>query len=658
MLVFSKKDLELNKARTKEWVITNGLGSYASSTIINLNTRRYHGLLVASLNFPVKRILTLAKLEENLIINDKVYSLGVNQYPGTIHPEGYKYLKSFVFNIFPSFNYNIKDVEITKSIVLPHNHNVIIVRYLINTKREFTFKIRPFVNFRNFHSLNYEAKNKFKQTANESSTVIIPVNENAAIILGSDSGKYKQNEFWVYNIEYQEERERGYDFREHHFSPGEFTFNVKKGTSSINIVCTANNKEDAYIDFENFYSKKAEDYKQIFENELLRVNTMVSKFYENKKIEKEILINNLIQAADSFIVKRENLRSIMSGYHWFSDYGRDALISLPGLCLVNGKIQDAKEILLFYKKYIKNGLIPKLINENNIAEYNSVDTSLWFIYSVYKFYQYTKNLDFIKDNLWKEMKSIIYYYKNGTEYHIKADKDGLIEFRSSLSLTWMDTKYNLREGKCVEVNALWYNCLKIMEFFAYKFEENNLDYVILAKKVKKSFNKFWLGKYLADNINGENKDISVRPNQIFVLSLPFRLLTREKELLVLKKVTDELLTPFGLRSLSKNDSKYIGKYYGSAIERDRSYHNGTIWGWLLGPYLSSYLRLHNYSSLAKKEAKEKILKYISISMKEYGIGTINEIYDGDFPYTARGCISQAWSVAEILRSYVEDVSKS
>ena len=659
MIIVPKKEITLET--NKEWILTNGLGGYSSSTIINLNTRKYHGLLIASFDYPIRRNLVLSKVEETVIFNKEAYNLGVNQYPGKINPEGYKYLDSFVFNNFPTFNYKIKNLEISKSILMLKNSNSVLIRYYINSREPFMLKVRPFVNLRDIHKTDTETKDKFRQKENKTS-IIIETNDirdaNISIIMGCDKGMYKKEEFWIYNNEYREEKERGYDFRENHFSPGEFLFKGKKGISFFNILCVADKKEKAYSDFERFYSSDNNCYKKLFESENSRINYLTKQVYGFNNIGNDWLLYNLIQSADNFIVNKNNLKSVIAGYPWFSEYYRDALISLPGLCLVTGRIDDAKQILLNIKNLIKNGLVPLQTTEYGNVEYNSIDTSLWFIYAIYKFHEYTNNIYFIKENLWGEMKTIINAYKLGTEFRIKMDGDGLLKGDYRTSLTWMDTQYTIRKGKNVEVNALWYNCLKIMEYFANQMHEDGLNYYTLSKKVKKSFIKeFWLGNYLADTVDGYIKDVSVRPNQIFALSLPFRILDTKKELIVLKKVTEELFTPFGLRSLSPKDYKYIGKYSGSQFERDKAYHNGTVWGWLIGSYVSAYLRLHNYSSLSKNEIKEKLLRQVVLSFNEYGIETIPEIYDGDYPYSPRGCISQAWSVAEILRAYVEDVMK-
>lgn len=661
MLIFTKEDLKLEKGRDKEWIITNGLGSYSSSTILNLNTRKYHGLLVAALKKPLDRNLLLSKFEEEVIIGKKVHSLSINKYPNTYYPQGSQYLEGFVFNNYPVFNYKIEGIDIIKSIVMVHDSNAVIISYKIMTDKPFRFTVKPLVNSRNFHSLTKEPQWLFNQSATQRTTVIRPNYEQApVIILGCDRGIYKQRGIWYYNMEYEKELIRGYDYQEDHFCPGEFIIDIKKGNTTVNFLAVGDNVDEAYSTFDNLYSSDEKEYKKFFEYEINRVKSLKTLCYNFNNIKEDNFLPYLIQAADSFLVKNPNIntKAVIAGYHWFDNYGRDAMISIPGLFLVTGRVNEAKEILLEYAKHSRKGLIPNRVTENGEIEYNTVDASLWFIHAVYKFYKYTNNLEFIRLNLWSKIKEIIINYKLGTDFGIIMQSDGLISTDSNISLTWMDTKYTLRKGKCVEINALWYNALKITELFAKRFNEDFDEYLVISNMVKKSFNeKFWNSEQncLYDII--ENKDSSIRPNQIFVVSLPFKILDKKREFLVVKKVTEELLTPYGLRTLSNKDRNYIGVYYGNQEERDQAYHNGTVWPWLLGPYLTAYLKIHNYSAKGKEEAKEKVVKTIMHSIKDYGIGTINEIYDGDYPYVPRGCISQAWSVAELTRAYIEEILK-
>jgi len=659
MLIFSKKEVELGSAKSKEYLLANGLGGYSSSTIIGMNTRKYHGLLVSSMDNTPERYIFLSKFEEELLVDNKSFSLSTNEYPNAIHPSGYKFMESFVYNIFPTFNFKVDNIEVSKSIVVPHMHNAIIVSYKINSDRACKLKIRPFVNSRKIHSLTKDTSVNFSQSVNKNNVVIKPSNIQAAIILGSDKASYFEDSNWYFKMEYEQEFQRGYDFRENIFCPGYFIFDIRKGLNKVNFLCVADSEKEAYNNFDKLYSIDSKDYESYFVSEVNRIRSLIKQTYNFNGIKENYLLPYLIQASDSFIIKKNNQANIISGYPWFSEYGRDALISLPGLCLCTSRSEDAKEILVNYAKNCKNGLIPSLIKEDGIIEYNSVDSSLWFIYSVFKFYQYTKNLYFIKENFWSVIKEIITNYFRGTE-GVKADSDFLISVSSNSPMTWMDTRNTLRNGKAVEVNALWFNALKIFDFFCMQFNETTSKYYNVSEIVRAYFNEeFWNHgeKCLYDVVTNGVPDISIRPNQLLAVALPFSLLNKKKELMVLKKVTEELLTPYGLRSLSYKDQRFISRYEGGESFRDKAYHNGTVWPYLLGFYITSYMKVHNHSLRAQQEMHEKILKLQIYNLKNAGIGTNSEIFDGEYPFAPKGCISQAWSVAEIIRAYLEDVLK-
>jgi predicted glycogen debranching enzyme len=353
----------------------------------------------------------------------------------------------------------------------------------------------------------------------------------------------------------------------------------------------------------------------------------------------------LIIAADYHVITRfDNKKSIIAGYHWFGEWGRDSMISLPGLCLVTGKIFQAKDILKTYASFCKNGLIPNTMSTGSEkSSYNSVDTSLLFIDSVYQLYKQTKDLKFIKE-IWPTMKTIVESYEKGTDFRIKMDEDGLISHGPGL--TWMDVCINEkyvtpREGKAVEIQALWYNALKIMGFFSEKLEEDKKKYHDLSNQVKKSFNeKFWNGYYLDDCLG----DKTLRPNQLFAIGLDFSILEKSKWKQVLSIIAKDLLTDLGIRTLPKSDLRYHSNYSGNMVERDSAYHQGTIWPWLWGIFMKSWIKTNGQDDKIKKKLKSFIEKEI----RSFGLGTLSEIVDADKPFESKGCISQAWSIGEIL----------
>lgn len=667
MITFTKDELNYEQGKNKEWIVANGLGGYASSTLLNSNTRKYHGLLISSLNPPVERYLQLAKVEEEVLLNKKKYALSTNRYPGTIHPRGFEHLESVVYDVFPTFVYNINGNIIKKSVTMPHGYNATIITYKCITKEPFTLHVRPLVNARPLHDVAHAAQMSFKQFANEKTTTIKSQTPNAPLlVLGTDKGTFQSDAFFVYNMEYEQELERGYAFREDHWSPGSFRFAVKEGVSRYNILAAGGREHDVYNVFDTFYQNHYEPLEHVFDYEKQRINRLIANTCAFHGIKKDALLQSLITAADTFVVKRQaaNAPTLIAGYPWFTDWSRDALVSFPGIFLVTGRFDDAREFLTLTAQSLRHGLLPNFYSEQNKPMYNSVDAPLWFILAVYHFANYTGDMRFIHHNLWPAMRDIIRSYTHGTDFRIFVDTDGLVSAGTKGSnLTWMDAQTGTtpiieRYGKAVEVNALWFNALKIMEHYARQFNEDHKIYNALASACQGSFNTtFWNAnaECLYDVVRPGFTDASIRPNQIFAVALPFTLLLSERASLVVKKVKDELLTPYGLRSLTKTDAHFQRYYKGNQNQRDCAYHNGTVWGYLLGPFITAYLKVHMHDPAAKHECEEKIVRYVTDSLRDYGVGTLGEIYDGTFPFDPRGCISQAWSVAEMLRAYVEDI---
>ena len=625
----------LDKSRKLEWILTNGLGGYASSTIIGMNTRKYHGLLVTSNKSPLDRKVILSKLEEEVILKDKTFQLSTNKYPGVVYPEGYKNQIKFELNPFPQFTFNAKDVKVKKTIFMTFGKNVVVIKYEFeNVKEPFVFRIYPLINYRSIYSLTKSSINFKIAKENKSVKITFPDN-NFLILKGCEfnESKLTENEKWYRNFFYEVDANRGEDCTENNYNPGYFEFRVYNDTKNLFLVIGYSVSE-----------KELGDPKKIINQEVGRKRYLLTKFFNNKKIPKEDWIKWLVLAADSHVITRfDNKKSIIAGYHWFGEWGRDSMISIPGLCLANDKIPLAKCILKTYSDFFNNGLISNVLpTGSGKISYNSVDTSLLFINQVYQVYKKTKDLKFVKE-VWPVMKKIIESYMNGIS-GIKMDEDGLISHGPGL--TWMDVCLNgkyvtPREGKTVEVQALWYNALKIMEFFAKKLKQDSKKYQNIAKRVKKNFNeKFWNGSYLKDCLD----DKSLRPNQIFAVSLDFSMLDSNKKKKVLSIIKKELLTKRGIRTLSRNDSRYHGKYLGNWNERDSAYHQGTIWPWLLGMFIRSWVKVNK-----DKKIIDKLIKpFVKEEMVRLGLGTISEIMDGDKPFESRGCISQAWSVGEIL----------
>ncbi len=678
---------DISKAVEKEWLETNGIGGYASSTVIGVNTRRYHGLLMAAARPPLGRTLLLSKLDEFLCLEGKEFPLSTNIYHDAIYPSGYKNLSQFSLKPFPIFNYSINGINIKKTVFMVYGENTAVILYQVDCRGKLpstlTMKVRVMVAFRDYHWLTHENpsfKTDYKFLAN--GICLQPYDALPPLYLYFNAQSMDKASFWYKNMEYPKEIERGMEAHEDHFSPFALHFDLNKGKDCYVVAST---KEYDTLDVFELLNKEIDRRKDILLN-YRRSQTenrdqgsgirVQKKEYEQMAPgtrqptpfnEPARLAESLLAVSDSFIVKRgSNKRSIIAGYHWFGDWGRDTMISLPGLTLVQGRFEDAREILLSYAQFVDKGMIPNRFPDyGETPEYNTVDASLWYIHAVYQYLRFAKDFKTIRKDLYGVLTEIIGYYKKGTRYNIHMDSDGLIHAGAEgVQLTWMDARVGdwvvtPRRGKTVEINALWYNALKIMAFFAREmnlYEESN-DFNSLAQKASKSFHDvFWFdeGQYLYDYIDGETRDRAIRPNQIFTVSLPYSMLSIERQRKVVETVKEHLLTPFGLRSLSPKDKGYIGHYQGNVYERDSAYHQGTVWAWLMGPYISAYSRAYAGS--------EDTLKYIKglfepfyTHIFEAGLGTISEIFDGDHPHTPRGCISQAWSVAEILRTYLEYV---
>lgn len=653
MIHFDKKVCnDFNNAIKKEWLETNGLGGYASSTIIGVNTRGYHGLLVSATKPPLQRMLTLSKVEETVIIDGNRHEISCNQYPNAIYPDGYKYIDNFRLDPFPTFRFIIRNTIIEKSIFMIHGKNTVFITYkLLESDHDISIELRPLIACRDFHSRMHESYNPDIKVVSNAEAMNIEMNGIKLYILLRD-GMFINQPCWYRNFEYAIEEERGQESHEDLYNPGYFIHDIKQD----NEICLIASTNDPYkLDMEKSRSHEL-DRRTIFtENSLL----------ENISESLQSCVSSLLSSADQFLVKRGEHQSVIAGYHWFGDWGRDSMISLAGLTLVTNKHDAAEKILLNYAKYCDQGMIPNYYSElGESLEYNSVDASLWFIYSAKKYLDYTDNLIFIESELFDTISEIIWHYINGTRYNTHNDSDGLLYAgENGKQLTWMDAKVGdfvvtPRIGKAVEINALWYNALKFMQELSERLDHKGSAemYSGLAEKARKSFNEqFWNDekKCLYDCIDGNQVDDSVRPNQIFSISLPYKVLDDKKRLFVLESVQKELLTPYGLRTLSPNDNRYIGIYRGDNFSRDKAYHQGTVWAWLLGPFIDAYISVHGKNKKTLDFIRNLICNFMQNHLADAGLGSISEIFDGDAPHNPRGCIAQAWSVAEILRAIVE-----
>jgi predicted glycogen debranching enzyme len=642
----------LETALSREWLETNGIGGFSSSTITGLNTRRYHGLLTAATTPPVGRLVLLSKLEETLTIDGRRYELSANQYPGGVHPEGFKYQTGFRLDPFPVFTYEVEGVRLEKRVFMLQGENTTVVQYEVPVPLEgrtavpIVLEVRPLIAFRDYHSTTHEngALNS-KMETQDGLTTVKPYSDLPALHFAHDTAQIEVNGFWYRNFQYAIEQERGLDFAEDLFSPCAFTFDLTK-SPLVSIIASTERRDVG----------KADAYRKA---ETERRNLLSGKSVADQPI------STLTAAADQFIVARERCKTVIAGYHWFADWGRDTMIALPGLTLATGHAEIVKSILAEFAVHVDQGMLPnRFPDAGETPEYNTVDATLWFFEAVRALVQYTNDFDFVRTTLYSVFIDIINWHVKGTRYNIHVDSDGLLFSGEPLvQLTWMDAKVDdwvvtPRTGKAVEIQALWYNALRVMEDLAEKFGDkaNQKQYKTMAASARKSFNeKFWNGQTdcLYDVVNGDERDSSIRPNQVFAVSLSNSMLSKARAKSILRVVERELLTPRGLRTLSPKDPRYLGRYEGDPRSRDGSYHQGTVWPWLMGAYISAYVK--TFGENAGRTFASEWLKNFEAHLTEACLGQVSEIFDGDPPHTPRGCVAQAWSVAELLRTAVENV---
>ncbi len=648
------RDVEANlkKSIQKEWLVTNGIGGFASSTVPCINTRRYHGILVASQRPPTERVALVSRLEESVTIDGRQYSLSTCVHKDSIkNIDGFGHLERFERTPLPVWYYQIRDVLIIKSLSMVHGQNTTVVTYkLLANGNDVSLTITPHYLFRDFHGNQKQTEisnNSLK--AAERQLTLKPFANAPELYMRWDRGTFKEKLQWHKDVFLSVEDERGLPPLDDDFSCG--SLEIPSFTGSVSIAFS----DQPITSFNPIDLRKREEQ---------RLEAITNSIESEDQVLKELLL-----AADQFIVERKSTggKTILAGYPWFSDWGRDTLIALPGLTLVTNRFDDAKSILKTFALSVKHGLIPNCFADvGNEASYNSVDASLWFFIAIYKFLEYTDDYSFVKEELLPAMTQIIEAFQKGTINEIKMDpQDGLVSAgNEDMQLTWMDVKIDgkaitPRNGKAVEINALWYNALKIYSLIQEKFGNNDSELKKLAIKVKASFKKaFWNEKKhcLYDYIkpDGTPED-SFRPNQIYAVYLPFELLDSDEEKQITDAVFAKLYTSYGLRSLAPDDPDYEPYYQGNRVARDTCYHQGTVWSFLIGPFISSYLKVNNNSVEAQLRASIMIEPFIDHMHNEECLGSISEVFDGNMPHKPAGCCAQAWSVAEVLRSYVEDI---
>lgn len=671
----------------REWVITNGIGGYAASTDFGgMNTRKYHGLLVASLNPPGDRKLVLSKVDESITIDSDSYGLYTNDSCGII-TGGHDYQVDFKKSSYVTFTFKIGDVKVEKNICLIYGKNAVVVYYKIeNQDHDVNFSLTPIVNFRNFHHTKDDTRFNYTQII-ENNKIQLVFDDEHKINLGVKEGEYiPHREDFFRNMHYSREAKRGFPAEDNHIVPGRFDVKVKPyEIKEVTFVCSLDGEYG--IDLKKLLDVDAEIILKIENdriNKQIKNSGLLEKDNKGKFDDYNTLIKDYIVASDNFIVKRDanNLSTVIAGYPWFLDWGRDTLISFEGLLLIPKRYKAAEEVLKTFLNNVKDGLVPNgFAEDDGRALYNSADSSLLLFEAIYKYLQYTHNFDFIRGKYYNELRTIIDHYIDGINLennNIYVDeKDFLVNSGTeNTQNTWMDARVNgmavtPRNGKVVEINALWYNALRVMQSISAHFNNflAQMEYSYLARKCQKSFEKAFFNdekKSLYDVIKEDSKDDRVRPNQLFALSLTFPIMNpaskKSKEVFI--TITRDLLSKYGLKTLASYEPDYEPKYEGDSYNRDMAYHQGTVWPWLLGPYFEAMKNMikneknHNY----KVELGSTLLQFKTnvaetfLNELENGntVGSICEVYDAEDPKDGKGAFAQAWSVSEIFKIILDN----
>lgn len=648
-------------AETQEWLVTNGAGGFASGTIAGHLTRRYHGLLMAALQPPLGRTLLVSKLDESIDYNNGVYALSTNRWGnGSIHPQGYQRIEQFqVLQAIPTWNYAVADALLEKQIWMQQGLNTTYVHYrLKRATGPVQLTLQALVNYRDFHSNTRGWGWEMGIQPVEQGIEVTAYPGAVPFYIFSDTAKFSPEHTWFFNFGLSQERQRGLPDREDHLLAATLTVTLQAG-ETLTVVLSTERKP-------SLNGEAALKARQNLTQNLLDL------WYTNRSArlpEAPPWITDLVIAADQFIVNRPTVdhgmgKTILAGYPWFSDWGRDTMISLPGLTIATGRPEVARFILRTFGYYLSEGMLPnRFPDQGETPEYNTVDATLWYFEAVRLYYEATEDADLVS-SLFPVLADIIDWHCRGTRFNIHLDSaDGLLYAgEGGTQLTWMDAKVGNwvvtpRVGKPIEVNCLWYSALRTIARFARLLGKPHQEYEAIADRTLARFNRFWNPEqgYCFDVLDGEQgDDPALRPNQIFTVSLPLcslrnghlPLLTLEQQRSVVEACGRYLLTSYGLRSLAPQESQYRGYYRGDSLARDGAYHQGTVWGWLIGPFVVAHYRVFKNLPQAFD-----LLRPMASHLNMAGMGSLSEIFDGEAPHTPNGCIAQAWTVAEVLRAW-------
>jgi len=645
---------DLAQALRREWLETNGLGGFASSTIVGLDTRRYHGLLVAALAPPGGRTLLLAKVEETLVVGGARHELSANRYPGVVHPEGHRLQRGFRLDPFPVFTWAVAGLVVEKTVALVHGENTVVVLWTVTPDAgadpaaagDAALELRPLIAFRDFHATTHENPALDPTVRTDAGVVsVAPYAGLPALRVAHDADAVDPQGCWYRRFQYEAERERGLDFEEDLFQPFTLRFDLGRRTSVALVAGTE-------------LRHTAGDAEALLRAEEERRRTLVAAAPAGDALQR-----TLLASADQYVVRRGDGKTIIAGYPWFGDWGRDTFISVRGLCLATGRLDVARDVLLAWTGVVSDGMLPNRFTDGGeTPEFNSVDAALWFVVAAHEFLAHARAAGrpasaADEDALWRAIDAILDGYARGTRHRIGLDpEDGLLYAgEPGVQLTWMDAKVGdwvvtPRVGKPVEVQALWLAALEVGA-------ERGGRWTKLLERGRASFaQRFWneTAGCLYDVVDPDGHagavDASLRPNQILAVGgLPSVLLDAARARRVVDVVEQRLWTPLGLRSLAPGEPGYVARYAGGVRERDGAYHQGTVWPWLAGPFVEAWVRVRGGTPDAKREARSRFVAPLERHLVDAGLGHVSEIADAEQPFEPRGCPFQAWSVGEVLR---------
>ncbi|MEP6590550.1 MAG: amylo-alpha-1,6-glucosidase [Gemmatimonadota bacterium] len=646
---FGREDCgELDRAESLEWLVTNGLGGFASGTIAGIRTRRYHGFLIAALAPPAARTVVVTDLQETLTIDDLAIPLHASRWQdGAVDPRGFEQLEAFwLEGQVPVWRFVVGAVCLERRVVMARGCNTTVISYrLVRAPSAIRLGVKVLTSHRDFHAITHRRKSHLTVTLEAGEIQVRNGSEGQPLRIRSADMELTAANVWYEGFQLRVEQERGQDALDDALHAATATVELALGAEVLLVLSTESGTLDPSA---------------IITETLAHERDVLARFQDRQADRADAVGARLALAADQFLVERPvdggQGASVIAGYHWFGDWGRDTMIALPGLTLATGRPDVARQILATYSRFVDGGMLPNRFPDRGGApEYNTVDATLWYLEAIRAYVDTTHDLSLASD-LWPVLEQIVAAHEAGTRYGIGVDsQDGLLRSgEAGVQLTWMDAKFGdwvvtPRQGKCVEINALWYNALMVMTNLAVSLGREGAVWRMRAERVRAAMQRFWSVEhgYLLDVLDGpQGDDSSLRPNQLFAVSLPASALDARQQRAVVDACARSLLTSHGLRSLAPDAPAYRGRYEGDRGSRDAAYHQGTVWAWLLGPFALAHHRVYGDA-----EAARALLDPLVDHLRAYGIGSIAEIFDGSPPHRPRGCIAQAWSVAELLRAW-------